>query len=624
MCHLDNRLRSYREIRKKYSDTAEVSTKQSNFAMNVKIALDNLRDHPLKIYDAESFMKVKGVGPKMAEVVNASLFALYPPEKPSHFEMSMMEAVMQHESSKRKKARRTQKGTEPVHEAPVDIVKDPPKKAPYVPKMGSANYAFLIVLYVEQHGSNQREFLTKEQLMNLAEGSCLSDTPIHSEGRATTNRTFYNGWSSFKSLVNHNLAYTWGNPKKISLTNNGTALAEKLYHDAVARGKLKPDDAIPVSNIGPSIDRSAVGDRPKMTGAAKKPSAVSFIESDFVRNKNRQQVLPASTIDPAIDGFQNMSGMTRKSMAVSFVESDNITSKNWHQAHAQRMPPLTDGQSFSQEYDVVLLIDGREQYFRMAGSAGRGESLETHVERIRNNNCDAEIRTLPIGDVLWVARRKDNPREEYVLDYIIERKSLQDLIQSVKGSGRYYSQKYRLQHCGLNNVYYLVEGDIEGLGSSTDYKLVCTSCAKTSTIDGFHVLRTRSVAETLALYRRMTCSIVLLYDSRSLDQMSARQSRSPRYSEFDEHCRRFEKDTLKLQDIWALMLNEVPGLGPEVCASIVQEYPTPRHLWRALKRKESVSDGECILAQVPMRRSSSRGSKVGISKSKNVLSHLFF
>ena len=613
---LGYRLRPCREIRKKYTDTAEVTTKQSNFAMNVKTALDNLRDHPLKIYDAESFMKVKGVGPKMAEVVSESLFALYPPEKPSHFEMSMMEAAMQH---KRKKARRAQKGTEePVLEAPVEVPKDPPKKAPYIPKMGSANYAFLIVLYMEQNGCNQREFLTKEQLMNLAEGSCLSNTPIHSEGRTTTNRTFYNGWSSFKSLVNHNLAYAWGNPKKISLTNNGTALAEKLYQDAVARGKLKPVGGISVK--ASTIARSAVDDRAKTTRASGKPPAVSFIESDFLRTKNRRQVLPASTMD----SFQKMSDVTKKSTALPFVESDNITSKNTQQAHAQRMPPLTNGRLFSEEYDTVLLIDGREQYFRMTGSAGRNESLVTHVERIRNSNCNAEIRTLPIGDVLWIARRKDNPREEYVLDYIIERKALQDLIQAVKGSGRYYSQKYRLQHCGIKNVYYLVEGDIEGLGSSTDYKLVCTSCAKTSTIDGFHVLRTRSVAETLALYRRMTCSIASLYDSRSRDQTSAGQSFSPRYSQFDEHCRRFEKDTLTLQDIWALMLNEVPGLGPEVCASIVQEYPTPTHLWRALKRKSSVSDTERILAQVPMRRSSSRDSKVGISKSKNVLSHLFF
>ena len=52
---------------------------------------------------------------------------------------------------------------------------------------------------------------------------------------------------------------------------------------------------------------------------------------------------------------------------------------------------------------------------------------------------------------------------EYVLDYIMERKRVDDLHQSIKDR-RYDKQKYNMQKCGLRNLMYLVEGDPDTLG----------------------------------------------------------------------------------------------------------------------------------------------------------------
>ena len=46
---------------------------------------------------------------------------------------------------------------------------------------------------------------------------------------------------------------------------------------------------------------------------------------------------------------------------------------------------------------------------------------------------------------------------DYVLDFITERKTADDLAASIM-DGRYEEQKYRLKNCGINNVVYLVEG----------------------------------------------------------------------------------------------------------------------------------------------------------------------
>ena len=52
---------------------------------------------------------------------------------------------------------------------------------------------------------------------------------------------------------------------------------------------------------------------------------------------------------------------------------------------------------------------------------------------------DMDIRKLQVGDFLWVAKEKNGPRE-LVLDYIVERKRLDDLASSIIDT-RYEEQK---------------------------------------------------------------------------------------------------------------------------------------------------------------------------------------
>lgn len=60
---------------------------------------------------------------------------------------------------------------------------------------------------------------------------------------------------------------------------------------------------------------------------------------------------------------------------------------------------------------------------------------------------------------------------EYVLDYIMERKHVDDLHQSIKDR-RYDKQKYNMQRCGLRHLVYLVEGDPDALGDEVGMALL--------------------------------------------------------------------------------------------------------------------------------------------------------
>jgi crossover junction endonuclease MUS81 len=89
----------------------------------------------------------------------------------------------------------------------------------------------------------------------------------------------------------------------------------------------------------------------------------------------------------------------------------------------------------SGSYDIILLLDNRE----IKSKKDRSGILD----RLNTVGVAVEQRALPLGDMLWIARRKDGlVEDECVLDFVVERKRLDDLTSSVK-DGRFHEQKVR-------------------------------------------------------------------------------------------------------------------------------------------------------------------------------------
>ncbi|XP_044390095.1 crossover junction endonuclease MUS81 isoform X2 [Triticum aestivum] len=142
------------------------------------------------------------------------------------------------------------------------------------------------------------------------------------------------------------------------------------------------------------------------------------------------------------------------------------------------MPPHQSNESFLKAYEVVLILDDRDTF----GPHFRRKV----VDNIRSQfNIPVEIKHLPVGDALWIARHKELDME-YVLDFIVERKNVDDLLGSIKDN-RYKDQKLRLKKCGLRKLIYLVEGDVNTVDGSESVK---TACFTTELPEGFDVQRT--------------------------------------------------------------------------------------------------------------------------------------
>jgi hypothetical protein len=179
--------------------------------------MNALKDHPLKVFDLESALLVRGVGPKVAQVIQEGLFSQYPAQVPKGDELSQYnrgkDALRQAEGLKRKRLGDYDTGGSRLSSGKAsldnfaesgvgmslkEIVNASLKKREstkkkeksvssrgtkeYIPGLGTANYAFLIVLFQAQKGPEGLEYLSKSELMDRAESSGLSNKPIHSEG----------------------------------------------------------------------------------------------------------------------------------------------------------------------------------------------------------------------------------------------------------------------------------------------------------------------------------------------------------------------------------------------------------------------------------------------------------
>ena len=133
---------------------------------------------------------------------------------------------------------------------------------------------------------------------------------------------------------------------------------------------------------------------------------------------------------------------------------------------------------------MKIILDERETHLFNA--------IQEKLETMENTSYNIEKKPLTLGDIHFVQDEKE------IL--IIERKSLQDLVSSIK-DGRYEEQSYRLIHSsGLfrHNIVYIVEGLFSQLRHpiSREKKMVYSAMTMLQIFKGFNVVRTNSVIDT--------------------------------------------------------------------------------------------------------------------------------
>lgn len=163
-------------------------------------------------------------------------------------------------------------------------------------------------------------------------------------------------------------------------------------------------------------------------------------------------------------------------------------------------------------FTVQLVLDNREMRAKNDRDYIQDELVKKGIKPI--------VRPLEIGDFLWVAKcndpsflpRHDEEGDEVMLDYVVERKRLDDLCGSIK-DGRFHEQKFRLRKSGVQHVVYIIEDFSVSTERMTNWnEAIESAIASTQVVDGYFIKKTRLLDETIRYIARMTGILQKMYE----------------------------------------------------------------------------------------------------------------
>ncbi|KAL4810025.1 ERCC4 domain-containing protein [Aspergillus unguis] len=455
------------------------------------------------------------------------------------------------------------------------------KPKTYAPALRSGPYALILALGSLDEHSNQS--MTKAQLIERAQPYCDSSFTAPSDPTK-----YFTAWNSMKTLLTKELVFTQGHPlKKYSLTEEGWEVAKAIK---------KTQD--PSQNM------------------------LSFeIQSDATTNPNGQVGNANQRVsEPARLGFRSNDGQQTQSVFDEDTEdASNIT--------PIPIPP--------DSFTIQLVLDTRE----VRTSKDR-DYISNELER---KGISPEVRALEVGDTMWVAKFRDpsflsrygEEGDEIMLDWIVERKRLDDLIGSIK-DGRFHEQKFRLRRSGIKNVIYLIEEfavthESNAAAAQKYHEMVCSAIAQTQVVNGYFVKRTKNLDDTIRYLARMTFLLRNMYNanpfslptssqtqpqatqtlsllptkhltlsSSYLDALETLRSENPSTTygvPFPTFCAIASKsEALTLRDIFLKMLMCTKGVSGDKALEIQRQWGTPQAFIRAFEeltpreRETMVSD----------------------------------
>lgn len=474
-------------------------------------------------------------------------------------------------------------------QAAEDDADEPPKKKrktkEYVPKLGTGAYALVKALStLDEDG---KKALSKQDLISLAQPMCDSSFTVASD---TTK--FYTAWNSMKDLEARELVCTRGHPtKRYYLSDEGWDLAKRMQ-----------------SKEGGQIDTAITKATKKQNNTKDLRNAPALKQSNTIENDHVFELEPSPEPELCETPGRKLipikdSGLSgRKSTSIDIVNSRPIILK-----------PGT--------FEVKLVLDNRE-----IRSTNDRDYLPNEL---RKHNVIADLRSLPLGDALWVAKIKapydsgfkhQNPGDdeegstEIVLEHVLERKRLDDLVYSIK-DGRFHEQKFRLKKSGIRHVTYLIEEfsmsseKMDLYGESID-----SAIASMQVVNDIFVKKTSKLDESIRYLARMTKSLKHLYEQRELHVLpSASLDASAHHnvvaklreqSPSNAYCITFsafaalcdKSDSLTLGDVYLKMLMCIKGVTGEKAIEIQKIWPTPNALLEAYSNANDKASRETMIS----------------------------
>ncbi|KAH7329931.1 hypothetical protein BKA65DRAFT_539178 [Rhexocercosporidium sp. MPI-PUGE-AT-0058] len=532
---------------------AEARNRNSKGVQTYKKACDSLKACPFELQHPSEAVQLTGWGPKLVERLTKDL--------QSYCDANNM--PMPQRQNKRKKKAAGPGGEEPgSDEEPTTPKKKARKTKPYVPGFRTGPYALLIALSTQEKGS--REGITKSHLIELAQPHCDSSFSAPSDPTK-----FYTAWNSMKTLQNKDMVYEKGRPTRLYyLTDEGWDAAEAL---------LKTVD--PTQG---RLDKFTAADRTARDYSDNE--GLSDMERPVRRSNTRASESPKKSTVPDI--------VPQGKPVSSSADLPVFT------------PIILEPGSFT----VELVLDVREI---------RAKSDRDYMEKnLTSGGIKPIMRALALGDVLWVAKlhdpglleRRGAEGDEVLLDYIVERKRLDDLIGSIK-DGRFREQKFRLRKSGVKNAIYIIE---EMANAADRYEeAVASAIASTQVVNGYFVKKTQKMDDTIRYLVSLTKILKAKYELKPLHLIPTKIVTTTNYLPLLEHLAKkhpsidyhitydafadisSKSGNSTLRDTYLKMLMCIRGVTGEKALEIQKRWKTPKEFLDAYKRiEEKEGDGE--------------------------------
>ena len=187
---------------------------------------------------------------------------------------------------------------------------------------------------------------------------------------------------------------------------------------------------------------------------------------------------------------------------------------------------------------------------------------ETKINQLLfEKNIEYKSTNLDIGDFRIIYNGK--------IKTIIERKSLNDLVSSII-DGRYKEQSLRLANIDnlhAHNIIYIIEGDLKTYKPRT--RINCESIKSAmftlSYYKGFSVVNTISLNET-ADY------IKFVFDKINKNPKAEPYSENNSKEEYVNVVKKIKKDNITKENIYILMLSQIPGISTKIAKSILDNF----------------------------------------------------
>ncbi|KAF7562750.1 hypothetical protein G7046_g1371 [Stylonectria norvegica] len=512
-------------------------------------AYNSLKACPITFAHPSQLQQLKGFGPKLCERLEDKL--------KQHCQANGLPAP------KRPRGRKSlvsgQDGEAEDGEESGRPAKKARKPKAYVPAFRSGAYALVVTLSTQEEDATIG--MTKADLTEAAQSHC--DSSFTAPNDPTK---FYTAWNSMKTLLTKELVYERGRPlRRYALTDEGWEVVNRIKETAQWQAENDDDEPQPTQ---PNVEQQS--------GSRSRERSLSVEVGEAA-------VPPSSYKDVIPDG--------------PMVASDSGLPK----FTPIRLPPGS--------FSVHLVLDVREVRAKTDRDYMQEELSKQGVKPI--------MRSMELGDAQWIAKCHDPtllPRngaegDEVVLDWIVERKRLDDLVGSIK-DGRFHEQKFRLKRSGVKKVIYIIEEITMDPASIQRYhEAVKSAIASTQVVNGYFVKKTAKMDETIKYLARMTTMLKRTYENKHLNVIPTKVITAQNYIPLLTHLREQEPSTgyyisypafssmasksemMTLRDVFLKMLMTTRGVTGERAMEIQRRWKTPYDLVKAFDACGSGEEG---------------------------------